>query len=679
MTIFLRNVRLFCLMATSFIILSACSNPAPSASLPDENPLLTDADIDKAILQVAKEVKELIGTEEGNVPEGQILAPLPDSQGDLSTQAVIPNAAGFVYYIKYDGAPIIGVIPYSLYRHNQQTDTQTLIYSGNRHIQSVAGSLDGNFVVVSMRETPFSTSDYELYLFNISDLANPATFLLTNDTENNINVSMSADASRIVSEEPVAGKATVVLRTKQPSAGYSSITLSQANPQRQPSLSANGQFISLVRDLANGSDQILRYNTVNNGYAGIATSTAVLEYPSISENGNKILWLQNGTTDIANLRNIAAGTTQNVLSSSFIGHPSLAGDGLFMAYQSGRSVATKHLVTGQIQTLASSFSRDISFYAPMWQGNSLPRVISHLPEMGARGQLDIGNIALVFSKEMSLSSLQPAMTGRVSTRNPVTGLITRRPLVIASVVPYQAGQGYGYIFQPQTPFGYNAVVDWSISTAATDLLGNPLVRNFGSTFSTLREFSVTIPAEQNLTGYVGRTCKIFNCPRFSPMLGILYVGYWPDINTGITMRSFISFDLGSILPDAQITGATLNLTLNEQRGNPFGEANLGTMALERIKYWSNESLNGFDYSSAPLNCGGVVCSIDFFGPPDPIDGPIDVLKFVRADWLERDTLANRSQYRLRFANSKPATGGGDQPLVMKYDRNPTLTVTYLAP
>ena len=664
-------------------MLAACNQPlqAPNPT-PEENPVFTDADIDKAILQVANDLKELIGIEEGNAPEGQILAPLPDSQSDLSTQAVLPNAPGFVYYIKYDSAPIIGVIPYSLYHHNQQTDTQTLIYSGNRHIQSVAGSLDGNFVIVSMRETPFSTSDYELYLFNISDLANPAIFLLTNDTENNINVSMSADASRIVSEEPVAGKTTVVLRTKQPSAGYSSVTLSQANPQRQPSLSANGQFISLVRDLANGSDQIMRFNTVNNGYAGIATSTAVLEYPSISENGNKVLWLQNGTTDVANLRDIAAGTTQNVLSSTSIGHPSLAGDGLFMAYQSGRSIAIKHLVTGQIQTLASSFSRDISFYAPMWQGNSLPKVISFLPEMGARGQVNIATIALVFSKEMKLSSLQPAMTGRVSTKNPVTGIITRRPLVIASVVPYQAGQGYGYIFQPQTSFGYNAVVDWSISTAATDLLGNPLAQRTGSSFSTLREFSVTIPPEQNLTGTVRRSCVIFSCPRFTPFIEQPFAGYMAFSGprfSHVNVRGFVSFDLGSILPDAQITRATLNLTLRDLLAdNPFGEANLGTMALERIKYWSNESLNGFDYNSAPLNCGGVICSIDFFGPPDPIDGPINVLKFVQADWLERDTLANRSQYRLRFANSTPATGGEEQTMLNGYEI-PTLTVSYLAP
>jgi hypothetical protein len=658
-------------------LLGACGQPAQAPTTPkEEQALLTDADVDKAQLQAPTEMNELVGTDEGTASEGQTLPALADSRGELSAQAVLPNAEGFVYYLSY---AFIFSSPtrYSVYRHDQTTGAVAVVYSGERQIQSVAGSDDGNFVVVSMKETTDVNSDYDIFLFNVSDLANPAIFLLSYDNVDNTNVSMSADANRIVNEEPISGKASVVLRTKQPFALYTSAVLTNTLPQRQPSISRNGQFITLVRDLANGSDQILRYNTATNGYASIATSTAVLEYPSISEKGNKILWLQNGTTDVANLRDTVAATTQTVLSSSYIGHPSLAGDGLFMAYGNGSNIVTKQLVSGVTQPITGGRFDIATYFGPMWQGNSFPRVIDYLPTQGARGQIPEATIAITFSREMTLSSLQTAFTGRISTRNPVTGAITRKPLVIASVNPYQAAQGYGYIFHPQTPFPYDSVIEWTIGTTAIDLLGNPLIQQAGSSFSTLRTFSVTIPTYQNLTGDILRFCNFLNCPHFlvSHAPGEHAVGY---LGGSVTSRSFFSFDLKSIPLDAQITGATLNLSLRYpygSHGTPFGEANLGTMALERVKY--GVLLEEDDFNRPPAYCGGVICSVDFNGPPDPIDGPIDVSSIVQADWLERNTLSYRSQYRLRFANSHPHIGDGD--MYLTYNPNPTLTVKYLAP
>jgi archaellin len=553
------------------VFLGACNQPAQAPTTPtEETPLLTDADVDKAQRQAPTETKELFGTEESETPEGLTLAALPDSNaGELSAQAVLPGASGFIFYVEYVPG-FNGANFYSLYRHDQQTGAVTVVYSGDRQIQSVAGSADGIFVVVSMRETTNVNSDYDIFLFNVSDVANPAIFLLSYDNVNNTNVSMTTDATRIVNEQPVAGRASVVLRTKQPFALYDSVTLMNTLPQRQPSLSSNGQYISLVRDLADGSDRVLRYTVATASYLAVATSTAVLEYPSLSQNGDKVLWLQNGTTDVAKLKDITAGTTQTVLSSSSIGHPSLAGNGLFMAYVNGSNIVTKQLVTGQVQTITGSqFS--FNFYAPMW--------------------------------------------------------------------------------------------------------------------STLREFSVTIPADPNLTGDIRRVCFFLFCPVYgtsqvaycdavSPCY--IFVGYINNSSKPETHRGFISFDLGSILPNAQITGASLNLGLLQQLNNPFSEDNLGSMALERVNYGS--TLAGWsDYNTAPRLCGAFICSVDFFSPPDPIDSPIDidVSSIVQADWLERDTLENRSQYRLRFANSHPASGSKDTGLY--YDPKPTLTVKYLAP
>jgi hypothetical protein len=358
-------MKLIFLLSVACLILAACSQPmqTPMTS-PREKPLFTDADIDKAQLQVS-EMTELVGIDESILSEEREIAAL--QSGDINPQIVLPNTAGFVYYVQFDQNVVIGTVPYRLYRHNQRTDARDLLYSGERYIQSVAGSADGNMVVVSMKETTDQASDLDLYLFNVSDLANPAIFLLSFDGVDNTNVSMSADSSRIVSEELISGKASVVLRTKQPFAGYTGVILSQSNPQRQPSISGNGQYISLVRDLADGRDRVVRYNVVSHSYLGVATSTRVLEYPSVSDDGNKVLWLDNSTSDLVRFKDIAAATTQTVVTDVSIGHPFMTSDGRFMAYGSGRNIVTKNLSTGQTQTIASSFTRLLSFYGPMWQ------------------------------------------------------------------------------------------------------------------------------------------------------------------------------------------------------------------------------------------------------------------------------------------------------------------------
>jgi hypothetical protein len=151
------------------VFLGACGQPAQAPiSSPEETPLLTDTDIDKAVLQVTTEMKELIGIDEGEAPGGTELPALADLESSLSTQAVLTGASGFVYYLSYAfvfNSPTI----YSVYRHNQQTGAITVVYSGDRQIQSVAGSDDGNFVVVSMKETTDVNSDYDWNWSKITD------------------------------------------------------------------------------------------------------------------------------------------------------------------------------------------------------------------------------------------------------------------------------------------------------------------------------------------------------------------------------------------------------------------------------------------------------------------------------------------------------------------------------
>jgi FG-GAP repeat len=368
MIIFSRNLQIFCLIAT-LVVLSACSQPSPAnvPNEPKETPLITDADIDRAKLQIATSSTNIVGIEGGEASPGELLAPLADSQGDLSTQAVLPNTSGFVYYVR-STLVLDGPILYQVFRHNQKTDAITLLYSGIRAIQSVAGSLDGKVIVVSMRETTAMISDYEIYAMDFS--LDPVVVQITSDTVNNTNVSMSGDTRRIIYQEPVSAISTIIFRNKILGFNYDRVVLSASESQRQPSLNGSGSRLALVRDLATGSDRVLVYDIAANIYTTVSTSTALLEYPTLTASTSelKVSWLENGaTTDRLLLKNLTAVTLQTVASGSSLNHPHLTADGAFITYQSGNSIVTKDLSTAQVVTIASSPFNTISVYAPMWQ------------------------------------------------------------------------------------------------------------------------------------------------------------------------------------------------------------------------------------------------------------------------------------------------------------------------
>jgi Bacterial Ig-like domain len=300
---------------------------------------------------------------------------------------------------------------------------------------------------------------------------------------------------------------------------------------------------------------------------------------------------------------------------------------------------------------------------------SLPTVKSFLPENAARGMISQATIAITFSRPMNEASLKTALTGTVNTVN------TQKPLVISSVNSYVTAEGYGYIFHPQVPFDYNTSVQWEIGTNATDMSGNHLAQVVGGTFSMLRQFTVTIPADPKLTGKVYDGCEpIFGCEYKAELSTTSWVGYF-NVGLGFTtnLRAYVSFDLlAGVQPTATtITKAILNIKKRSAIGSPFAPGHLGSLFIERMDY--GPTLDGSDYV-LPILCNQPSCYIEFVGLPDP-DGPQDVLTFVQADWAERNVHGNRSQYRMRFANSQTDKSNDDR-LAYQFS---TLTITYLAP
>ncbi len=366
----LSSVVVYFLYSTLLLLASCSYQSIPRVPEENQTALFSDADLDRAELDLARQRGQLLGRDEGTADEASVLAELPSFTIDISAQAVLPDAAGFVYYIEQDASNTAA--PFKLFRHQQGSDTTLKIFEGLREIQSVAGSADGNTVVVSMRETTNATSDFEIFRLRINPVR---TQRLTNNSAADRNISVSADGLKLVWEQPSSGIATLVLRTyndRNTTTSFTENILTFSLAQRQPSLSGNGRFIALVRDLADGRDQVLRFNLATQSYLAIALSTSALEHPSVSNDGDKVLFLQQGTTgnDLARLRTISAATTQTVVNSPNLEHPFLTSDGKFIAFgllqNSVFKVFCKDLATGQ-QLILTNPATPVNHLGVSWQ------------------------------------------------------------------------------------------------------------------------------------------------------------------------------------------------------------------------------------------------------------------------------------------------------------------------
>ncbi len=325
----------FMMVVLPWLLLTACvQSTFPTPSAKDNSPaLFSDGDVDDAELALAGTVALLEGKEETPLPESIELPALSENQSDFTAQAVLPDASGFVYYIEHD--PSSATEPFSIFRFDQRNDVNTKIYAGLREIQGVAGSFDGTIIALSMRETTSLTSDFEIFRFFVDTRR---TQRLTDNLVDDTNIAMSGDALKLVWEQAVSGKATVVLRSYRDAVtltDFQESFLNRNEPQRQPSLSSNGRFIVLIRDLTATRDILERFDTVTNSYLNLAgSSTSVLEHPSISNDGDKTAYLENrpNGTDLILVKTVSASTLQIVANTPRLEHPFISADGLFVTY-----------------------------------------------------------------------------------------------------------------------------------------------------------------------------------------------------------------------------------------------------------------------------------------------------------------------------------------------------------
>ncbi len=410
-------MRRFWLVVLSLVLLLAACSKSPNVALPEIEGIFSDEDIDKATLSLATQTEAALGTQESEISGITQGKTLPNSNADIKSdftaQAILPNTGGFLYVIRFENSNWI------VDRYNQASGSLSTMYGGKREVQSIGGSGDGKTIVVSMRESTSLTSDFEIYRFNL-DIGTVQR--LSNNAVDDTNVSLSADAKTVVWQTSVSGVSSILFRVYSASSTFTQKKLAYPTPAREPSLSGDGKFITYIHDRTNGLDQLWKYDLSNNVYTAIYSTpdaSAVLKHPSISNDGNRIMYLMIYPTnqDIQYIDLVANTRLSAGYSTSTLEHPFITADGKYLTYgYSGQipstnpsdfTVYVKEIATGQVAAVrypdpgVKQFGMTWQYSSPIIAPNiplslSDQKLISPKPLGGFGGSIDIsGNTAIV--------------------------------------------------------------------------------------------------------------------------------------------------------------------------------------------------------------------------------------------------------------------------------------------
>ena len=340
-----RIVLVSCLFVTGLVLLGGCFQAKPPTGTGDNgNSLFTIKDLDTARITSILSEAAIQATDLNNTEVNLEGGKAPDeSNGDIAPQAVLPSVSGYLAYYRENGST------YEIWVANQKDDSKTNVYSSNYPIQSVAVSGDGKWVTASIKN---ATGFNDVYLF---DLMGKTTANLTNSSsKNELDVSISFDASKIVFTRPSTGGLNRITICAYSSFSNSCTfsTLAASVEQTQASISGNSNYIALVRKVSNSENRVLLYNVITKTYTTVFTANVELSDPSPSDDGNSVMFLKDekATTGkyVSIVKNLSTNQLSNLLSSPTLDHPHLTADAMYFSYDTA--------VTGQQRV----FTRNIS-------------------------------------------------------------------------------------------------------------------------------------------------------------------------------------------------------------------------------------------------------------------------------------------------------------------------------
>jgi Tol biopolymer transport system component len=310
------------------LVFTACSRdiPEPVSPVEAETGLISDTDVEKAVITSTEATEVTALTDDTEIPMGEEVDASLELDGTLSAQAVLPGTGGFTAFIRNDPP---ATNPWQLWRHDEVTDAKTLVYSGKREVQSVGLSLDGATVVFTMRETTSATSQFDVYRYNTTT---KALQRLTTTSYSEANVSLSANGATVVWEGQTSAGVRTIIRREYNGTSFTDTSLATTIPQSQPSISGNGRYLTFVQR-PSADYRVVRLDKTTNSVVNVVTSSSVLEHPSLSDDGNKVAYLLQGVMDKVIVKNLSTGVVTTVLSKSAgIEHPFLTANGLFLSY-----------------------------------------------------------------------------------------------------------------------------------------------------------------------------------------------------------------------------------------------------------------------------------------------------------------------------------------------------------
>ncbi len=298
--------------------------------------------------------------------------PKEDDLSDLNTSSVLANATGLLAYIRTDGLD-----RWDIWTNNQETDTRLKIYQGTTEIQSVGVSADGQVLVASILNP--ATSSFDIFKFSLvaGGFSPEAGGIeqLSADSSDEINVSITSDGSRIAWQGMYNEKATPFICTYIGASCFTSV-LANKFSQREPSLSANGNYLALVQEVDNGLDRVRIFDFTNNLYTNVMSDILPLSFPSLSNDGQWVMYKQdsrkrNNRQRIL-LKNVATSEVtveRSVFDPLSLEHPFLTADGKYMVYGTenslGRIVPFSRELETNLQALPQS--GDFSYKGMVWQ------------------------------------------------------------------------------------------------------------------------------------------------------------------------------------------------------------------------------------------------------------------------------------------------------------------------
>ena len=338
-------------------------NNTPNTVL-EELPLITDTDIDKAILEEDGSLTAIEAQEDEPFAEGEEIDliglndPLPEvSETELSTQA-IKDGSGFMTYVFHNES---NEKPWKIIRVNMKNGKKSKIYEGKKEINSVAVSGDGQKFIFAMK----NAGNYEVYRLTLPN----GLKRITNTNYSESHVSMSADGNTFVWQGKTGSTQGIYLKE-----GNSRGFLSVATQQIQPSVSANGKIVAFVRKLNNGNEAVMLYNKLTGKYRKVfeAASGHKVKNPSVANGADKVLWLHVGNKDILKLKKLD-GKVRNILSqpSGSLAHPNMTANGKFVSYSTrqndGLNVQIKNIGSGLITSITGNASATKENFGSYWQ------------------------------------------------------------------------------------------------------------------------------------------------------------------------------------------------------------------------------------------------------------------------------------------------------------------------